>query len=91
MDQNNLRKGLIRLATKQFRTLKKHTKLKMVVYIRCEPPYYDKKEIKKITAHIRYEPLFKWRTKIDYTLEHMKYSDSKKYRTSYMTFSPLTD
>lgn len=93
MDLTNNEKGMMVYASKQIRTIKKHTKLKLVTYICCEPPYYDNKDIKKITATIRYEPFFKWRTRIDYTVKHLKYNNnnSKKYRNSFMRYPTSKD
>lgn len=64
---------------KKIRSVKKHTKFKIVAYLPCDTPCYNRKELKRITAYVKYEPLYRYETEITYKLDHLKYSNSDKY------------
>lgn len=68
---------------KKIRSIKKHTNFKIVAYLPCDTPCYERRELKRITAYVKYEPLYRYETEITYKLDRLEYSDSKKYTRNY--------
>lgn len=66
-------------AHKDLKGRRKRYKFKLVSYIRCAPPQYPRREIKKITAEVNYDALMPMNTKISYKVKHLPFSTDAKY------------
>lgn len=66
-------------AHKDLKGRRKRYKFKLVAYIRCAPPQYPKREIKKVVAKVDYDALMPFNTEISYKVKHLPFSTNAKY------------
>lgn len=66
-------------AHKDLKGRRKRYRFKLVSYIRCAPPQYPRREIKKVVAKVDYDALMPFNTEISYSVKHLPFSTKAKY------------